>query len=203
MRPGLKLYSVEERGEFWVNFFLLTLKTICSKYVGNASFFFVAFELVLKSKNTIYAPVEEMIIWKTNAWNHWLFPKTDWKLTTKFRSHTEESKHNVLLIPLKKGQNYFFPISRMHFKYSSQKNIDKNPTIETSKKKNNFLEGNDWINVSFEIDENWLGWPYFRPHCSGTPDVFPRWTQCTSLNPGRLLDARLSFDFGPYMEWAK
>lgn len=138
MRPGLKLYSVEERGEFWVNFFLLTLKTICSKYVGNASFFFVAFELVLKSKNTIYAPVEEMIIWKTNAWNHWLFPKTDWKLTTKFRSHTEESKHSVLLIPLKKGQNYFFPISRMHFKYSSQKNIDKNPTIETSKKKTTF-----------------------------------------------------------------
>lgn len=30
-------------------------------------FFFVAFELVLKSKNTIYAPVEEMIIWKTNG----------------------------------------------------------------------------------------------------------------------------------------
>lgn len=67
MRPGLKLYSVEERGEFWVNFFPLTLKTICSKHVGNASFFFVAFELVLKSKNTIYAPVEEMIIWKTNG----------------------------------------------------------------------------------------------------------------------------------------
>ena len=51
----------------------------------------------------------------------------------------------------KKARITFFQFSRMHFKYSSQKNIDKNPTIETSKKKKTTTFWRETIGLMFHL----------------------------------------------------